>query len=177
MPARPLLASLALASALVLGASACSDGGSSSDGAPPVEEGRSTSTAADDTTDPTGAEDPAMPGDGTTSTTGGGGEPTAPAPTAPGTGPTTPTTVVDGVAVPVITRAALAAELADRLAAQVGRPPTGLTCGADLVGITGRTATCELVDGTERYPVTARVSSVRGLDVSFDYEVAAEPAA
>lgn len=185
-PSRPLPARLLLAAALLLGAGACSDDGSSSEGAPTTErsERTTTSDAAMPGTDAStttvagssGAPDEPVTPDDPTTTGPAGADP--PATTGPGGAvddPTVATTVVDGVSVPLVAAAALEAELAAGLEAQVGRAPTGLTCADGLVGVVGRTTTCVLVDGDERYRVTVRVTAVDGPDVRFDFEVGDTP--
>lgn len=183
---RPLPARLLLASALVLGAGACSDDGSSSDGTPTTERSERTTTSGAPTTgarastttvdgSPGTVGDPMTPGGSGTTDPDGSGPPATAGPDGTTEDPTVATTVVDGVSVPLVAATALEAELAAGLEAQVGRAPTGLTCADGLVGIVGRTTACVLVDGDERYRVTVRVTAVDGPDVRFDFEVGDTP--
>ena len=74
-----------------------------------------------------------------------------------------------------VDRDAVAAQISNQLAEQVGETPDSVECPDDLDAQVGATLTCVLTHQGESYDVDVTVTAVEGDNVSFDIEVAGQP--
>lgn len=77
--------------------------------------------------------------------------------------------------IPSVTAEAVAQQVSDQLAQQVGTAPESVTCPGALEGVVGTEMRCALIDSGATYGVTVTVTKVQGTSINFDIKVDDEP--